>query len=313
MARIADGFDEFGNPESRAFDLGGGDEDRIRGESILLYICKISGGVFAEREMQALMAERGLRLDIRHAPVSGRCPLDARMLAGYTQLWFVSGDTPTLNARQVKMIVDYVRSGNGLAIWADNKPYYADANLLVRALTGSSFSGNRQGDGVMVPGPPNTNGRFVEHQLTQGSTTSMRESPFARSIRGPASPSSARATTGSIASAVSSRRGSGSYSTPVSPSATARTTTRARGWADICPTSRSGSLAAVASSSTKCSRRAAPRSRPSRRGRSPGSIDSTCPRQPLPPASCNGRERRRWRWGRRAGGRWCVRGPGRMR
>ena len=39
MARIAGGFDRFGNPEGRAFDLGGGDEDRVRGESILLYIC----------------------------------------------------------------------------------------------------------------------------------------------------------------------------------------------------------------------------------------------------------------------------------
>jgi uncharacterized protein YegL len=168
MARIADGFDEFGNPEGRAFDLGGGDEDRVRGESILLYICKIPDGVFAEQEMRALMAERGLQLDIRHAPASGGCTLDGQMLAGYTQLWFVASDRPTLSAQQVKMIVDYVRSGNGLAIWADNEPYYADANLLARALTGSSFSGDRQGNKVMVPGPPDTNGRFVEHQLTQG-------------------------------------------------------------------------------------------------------------------------------------------------
>ena len=66
------------------------------------------------------------------------------------------------------MIVNYVRSGNGLAIWADNEPFYADANLLARALTGSSFSGNLLGDQVMVPGPPDTVGCFVEHQLTQG-------------------------------------------------------------------------------------------------------------------------------------------------
>ena len=168
MARIAGGFDRFGNPEGRAFDLGGGDEDRVRGESVLLYICKIPDGVFAEQEMRTLMAERGLQLDIRHAPAFGGCTLDAQLLAGYTQLWFVSGDRPTLSDQQVQMIVNYVRSGNGLAIWADNDPYYADANLLARALIGSSFSGNREGDKVMVPGPPDTTGRFVEHQLTQG-------------------------------------------------------------------------------------------------------------------------------------------------
>ena len=88
MARIAGGFDRFGNPEGRAFDLGGGDEDRVRGESILLYICKISDGVFAEQEMRSLMAERGLQLDIRHAPAFGGCTLDAQLLAGYTQLWY---------------------------------------------------------------------------------------------------------------------------------------------------------------------------------------------------------------------------------
>lgn len=168
MARIAGGFDRFGNPEGRAFDLGGGDEDRVRGESILLYICPVPDGVYAEQEMRTLMAERGLQLDIRHAPASGGCALDAQSLVGYTQLWYLSGDRPTLSGQQVQMIVDYVRSGNGLAIWADNEPYYADANLLARALTGSSFSGNRQGDKVMVPGSPDTAGRFVEHQLTQG-------------------------------------------------------------------------------------------------------------------------------------------------
>ena len=168
MGRIADGFDRFGNPEGRAFDLGGGDEDRIRGERILLYICQITDGDFAEKEMRTLMAERGLHLEVRHAPASGGCALDATLLAGYTQLWYVSGDHETLNSQQVQMIGDYVRSGNGLAIWADNHPWYADANLLAQALTGSGFSGNLAGGGVMVPGPPLTAGHFVEHQLTQG-------------------------------------------------------------------------------------------------------------------------------------------------
>ena len=167
MARIADGFDRFGNPEGRAFDLGGGDEDRVRGERILLYTC-IGTTSFAEQELRALMAERGLRLDIREAPSFGGCYLDAQLLAAYSQLWFVSGGTPTLSEQQVQMIVNYVRSGNGLAIWADNDPLYADANLLAWALTGSHFSGNRPADGVMVPGSLETPGRFVEHQLTQG-------------------------------------------------------------------------------------------------------------------------------------------------
>jgi uncharacterized protein YegL len=168
VEHTSDGFDEFGNPAGRAFDLGGGDEDRIRGERILLYHCPIPDGPVAEGELRRMLAERGLHLDIRHAPPRGGCDLSEALLSGYTQLWYLSGQEPTLNDRQVRMITEYVRRGNGLAIWADNEPFYADANLLAQALIGSSFSGNEVADRVMVPGPDGTPGRFVEHQLTQG-------------------------------------------------------------------------------------------------------------------------------------------------
>jgi uncharacterized protein YegL len=168
VARTSEGFDEFGNPEGRAFDLGGGDEDRIRGERILLYHCPIPDGPVAEAELQRMMAERGVRLEVRHAPAYGGCDLTEALLRGYTQLWYLSGSTPTLTGEQVKLIGDFVRSGNGLAIWADNEPFYADANLLAQALMGSSFAGNVEADRVMVPGPEPSAGRFIEHQLTQG-------------------------------------------------------------------------------------------------------------------------------------------------
>src|SRR5215472_16175914 len=65
------------------------------------------------------------------------------------------------------MIVNYVAAGNGLAIWADNDSYYADANLLAKALVGTNFSGNKTADQIMVPGPDLAPGRFIEHPLTQ--------------------------------------------------------------------------------------------------------------------------------------------------
>ncbi len=168
MERISDGFDEFGNPEGRAFDLGGGNEDRILGERILFYHCPVPDGPVAEAELRRMMAERGFHMDIRHAPRGGGCDLSAGLLSGYTQLWYLSGSSPTLSVSQTQMIVDYVRQGNGLAIWADNEPFYADANILAQALIGSRFSGNKMADRVMVPGPQRSRGHFVEHQLTQG-------------------------------------------------------------------------------------------------------------------------------------------------
>jgi len=168
VARRAEGFDEFGNPEGRAFDLGGGDEDRIRGERILLYHCPIIDGPVAEKELQGLLAERGLTLEVRHGPRHGGCDLTEQLLSGYTQLWYLSGDVPTLSSQQIQMIGDYVAAGNGVAIWADNEPFYADANLLAEALIGSRFSGNEMADRVMVPSSERSRGCFIEHQLTQG-------------------------------------------------------------------------------------------------------------------------------------------------
>lgn len=168
MIRGAEGYDEFGNPLSRAFDLGAGDEDRVRGERILLYHCSIVDGPVAERDLKRILAERGLHLDVRHATGSGRCDLTAELLAGYTQLWYLSGEVPTLTGQQVQMVGDFVRQGNGLAIWADNEPFYADANVLAQALIGTSFSGNRMADRVMVPGDVLSPGHFVEHPLAQG-------------------------------------------------------------------------------------------------------------------------------------------------
>lgn len=156
-------FDEHGNPTGHEFDLGGGDEDRVSGEKILLYTF-----VSMDSRLQQVIAERNLHMDIRSAPAYGSCDLNEKLLSEYSQLWYISSDRPTLSSQQVQMIARYVRAGNGLAIWADNDPYYADANLLAQALIGTSFSGYKQADRVMVPGPELEPGRFIEHPLTQG-------------------------------------------------------------------------------------------------------------------------------------------------
>jgi hypothetical protein len=167
MCAKHDGFDEHGNPLSRAFDLGGGDEERLRGEKILLYVGYAAPGYEWYHAQQAV-AERGIQMDIDLTRGNGRCHLDERMLSAYTQLWFVSSNHPSLSRNQLQMISDFVRKGNGLLIWADNEPYYADANLLAQSLIGASFSGDKQGDKIMVPGTQVRPGFFIDHPLTQG-------------------------------------------------------------------------------------------------------------------------------------------------
>jgi uncharacterized protein YegL len=169
------GYDEFGNPLGKAFDLGGVDDDRLRGEKILLYVAYVPGKVlqmlgenFEWYHAQQAVAERNLQMDVLIAPEHGHCSLDKELLSNYSQLWYVSDKTPTLSKQQVQMIADYVGDGNGLLIWADNEPFYADANLLASILIGTKFSGNKYGDGILVLGERLRPGCFIEHPLTQG-------------------------------------------------------------------------------------------------------------------------------------------------
>jgi len=163
MGKLRDHFDEFGNPKGLAFDLGGGDEQRMRDEKILLYT-PFNTAQYHGPHLTAAVAERNISMDI----VSAGSRLDETTLSRYTQLWYVSGSTPTLNSQQIDMIADFVKRGNGLAIWADNEPLFADANLLAERLIGTHFSGDKMADQIMTPWDQVAPGHFIEHQLTHG-------------------------------------------------------------------------------------------------------------------------------------------------
>lgn len=174
MAIKKDGFDEFGNPLGKAYDLGGVDDDRLHGEKILLYVALNQSWLsslvehFEWHLAQQAVAVRNLQMDVVTGPSSGKASLDDKILSGYSQLWFVSDLRETLTSGQVELVHDYVNAGNGLLIWADNEPFFADANLLAKKIVGTQFSGNKLGDKVMIPGSKVAPGKFIEHPLTQG-------------------------------------------------------------------------------------------------------------------------------------------------
>lgn len=172
LTKKVNGYDEFGNPEGEAYDLGGMDAIRLQGEKILLYVGYGVPGLHHEKyewhHAQQAIEQRNLQMDVLYAQNDQTCPLDKQTLVGYSQLWFVSNRYTTLQTEQVKLICDFVQNGNGLLIWADNEPYYADANLLARQLIGTDFSGDKIADKILVPGGKLRPGCFIEHPLTQG-------------------------------------------------------------------------------------------------------------------------------------------------
>jgi len=162
-------FDKFGNPIGHEYDFGGGDEARLQGEKVLLYsvLSNYETNLLTGPHLPNAMSQRNLKMDVIHHALGGQS-LDDRLLGGYSQLWFLSDDKPVLDNQQIDIIVRYVEAGNGLAVWADNEPFYADANRLTQRLISVTFSGNRTADQIMVPGDRLSPGHFIDHPLTQG-------------------------------------------------------------------------------------------------------------------------------------------------
>ncbi len=163
-----DGFDEFGNPIGKAFDLGGMDDERLRGEKILLY--KPTGNGWARWTMvEKSVRERNLSLDVVEInPRFEKCPITKVMLGNYSQLWLVSSEYVSLSGDQVNLFCEFARSGGGLFFITDNPPYFADANLITSKLLGTEFYGEKLADQILQPGKELAPGIFIEHPITQG-------------------------------------------------------------------------------------------------------------------------------------------------
>lgn len=161
------GFDEFGNPAGKAYDLGSFDDQRLKGEKILFCI---ACGFYLEparRLVVKAVAERNLQMEIVSCDNFDQV-LKKLERNKYTQLWYLSGDVVYLEPWQIQAIKKFNEEGNGLLLWADNEPLYADANLLAKTIVGTTFSGNKMADQILKPGPKLKPGAFIEHSLTTG-------------------------------------------------------------------------------------------------------------------------------------------------
>ena len=65
------------------------------------------------------------------------------------QLWLISGNRQSITPDQVEQVIRFYNSGKGLYLWADNDPFFADVNPVIRKLFSTSMSGNYTGDRVL--------------------------------------------------------------------------------------------------------------------------------------------------------------------
>jgi len=164
-------MDEFHNPEGREYDLG--HESAFGMFSVILFNFNDQDGGKDPRTLfhEAITAlqTKGFRVT---ESKSEKEFLDD--LHNHDQAWFTSANRN--NFEDQKRFLEEMRkfheSGKGIAVWADNDPYYANANIFLEDIFGFKLKGNTPGEKVLelYDGPNNKlkNGNFSRHLLTTG-------------------------------------------------------------------------------------------------------------------------------------------------
>ena len=89
-----------------------------------------------------------------------------KALASSCQLWIISHAIPMLNGPYIDEIKLFYSQGNGLYLWGDNAPYFADVNPLAGALFRAQLSGNDPGQQVVPANGRDEGPGLASHPVT---------------------------------------------------------------------------------------------------------------------------------------------------
>jgi len=87
--------------------------------------------------------------------------------ADVVELWLISDRTRCLSDAHLQVIEKFWDAGNGVYIWGDNDPFYADANALGQQLVGLSMFGDKCGMGKVLQVTASGTG-VRQHEITTG-------------------------------------------------------------------------------------------------------------------------------------------------
>ena len=139
--------DKYGNPNGTNYDLLR--DGSMRGYKVLIINLCPEWDTCGQREnynnpIKAL-ENKGFEVIYRD-----EFPADfARISASLCQVWLISGYSRTITDEQIRQIKAFYNQGKGVYLWADNDPFYADVNPIIKDLFGSTMSGNYIGKQII--------------------------------------------------------------------------------------------------------------------------------------------------------------------
>ena len=157
--------DRFGNAQGNGYDLAV--DGAFKGQTVAV-IQEYTGEGFDFSLPRKALAEKGFSV-FRWSNGMPKPEDLEKALEKSCQLWLISTSTPMLTEAHIKVIKRFFDAGHGVYIWGDNEPYYADANILAKALLGTTMDGNLEGNQVVgVEKTPGGVGVLPNHLLTTG-------------------------------------------------------------------------------------------------------------------------------------------------
>lgn len=157
--------DSYGNPQGNQYDLAV--DGAFEGQTVAVLHLYTGEGFDFELPKNALK-EKGFSVYrwINNAPDIKEFK---EGLDKACQLWIISDSYSKLSAQHVKAIKDFFDGGKGVYIWGDNQPYYADANIVAKALIGLEMKGNTMGAKVVnLQTENNKVGLIPNHLISTG-------------------------------------------------------------------------------------------------------------------------------------------------
>ena len=133
--------DEYGNAGGSQFDLAV--DGAFEGQTVV--VVQLYNFPF-EQTRQALKQKGFGVYRFQGAPEIGEFK---KALKKANQFWLISDAATHLSDAHVKEIKRFFDSGRGVYIWGDNQPFYADANVVGKALIGTTMQGDLVGDQVV--------------------------------------------------------------------------------------------------------------------------------------------------------------------
>lgn len=139
--------DKYGNPNGTNYDLLR--DGSMKGYKVLIINLCPEWDTCGQRENYnnpiKSLENKGFEVIYRD-----EFPADfARISASLCQVWLISGYSRTITDEQIRQIKAFYNQGKGVYLWADNDPFYADVNPIIKDLFGSTMSGNYIGKQII--------------------------------------------------------------------------------------------------------------------------------------------------------------------